>query len=486
MPISGRYCGLTAVITGVRSIDKYRKLAFNTFVFAVGSFGSKIFSLLLNNLYTRHISPAGFYTKSLIETTALFLLPVFTFSLTEAVVRYSLDEKQEKKRIFTTAAVLIAAGLMLMILLMPLIRLIPVLKPIREYTVMLAVYVCMSSARSLCSQFVKARGMVRLFAFDGILTTMILFILNVVFISRMEMGVDGFMLSVILSDTCSACFLFIAAGLRDFFDIRSFSKELGKKLVGFSLPLIPTTVMWTFTGFSDQIFIGNLCGEESAGIYSAASKVPSLISMLSTVFFQAWNISAITENDSEGRNEFYEKVYRAYESVLFIGSAALILLIKPVSAVLINYETFPEYGTAYLYAPVLIAAAVFACLDLFLAAIYTATKHTVNALVTVCAACVANILLNVCLIPRLGIRGAAIATLFSYLLCFAIRIVDARRYVPFRFSAVRNIFNTCMIVLMCLLTVGQKGFVPVLGAAFVIVIFNIRAVFSAIRTQLKR
>ena len=163
-------------------MDKYRKLAFNTIVFAVGSFGSKIFSLLLNNLYTKHISPAGFYTKSLIETTALFLLPLFTFSLTEAVVRYSLDEKYEKKQIFTTAAAFISAGLMLMVMLMPFIQLIPVLAPIKEYTVMLAVYVCTSAARSLCSQFVKARGMVRLFTFDGILTTMTLFFLNVIFI----------------------------------------------------------------------------------------------------------------------------------------------------------------------------------------------------------------------------------------------------------------------------------------------------------------
>ncbi len=467
-------------------MDKYKKLAFNTVVFAAGSFGSKIFSLLLNNLYTKHISPAGFYTKSLVETTALFLLPVFTFSLTEAVMRYSLDKKYEKKKIFTTAAVLIFAGLLLMILLMPFIGLIPVLAPIKEYTVMLAVYVCTSAARSLCSQFVKARGMVRLFALDGILTTMTLFFLNVIFISRMEMGVGGFMLSVILSDACSALFLFISAELRGFLDIHGFEKKLGKKLLRFSLPLIPTTVMWTFTGFSDQIFIGNLCSEEAAGIYSAAAKLPNLISMLSGVFFQAWNISAITENESEGRDEFYEKVYRTYESVLFIGAAALILMIKPASAVLINYDNFPEYSAAYLYAPLLIAAAVFTCLDLFLAGIYTASKHTVNSLVTVFAACAANIFLNIYLIPGFGIYGAAAATFLSYLACYWIRIADARRYVPFRFSALRNIFNTCMIMLMCLLTVRQKDIIIILAAAFAIVLFNIKAVLAAVRAAVHR
>lgn len=467
-------------------MNKYRQLAFNTIVFAIGSFGSKIFSLLLNNLYTRHISPTGFYTKTLIETTALFLLPVFTFSLTEAVVRYGLDKKYRKKEIFTTAGVLIFAGLMIMIIVMPFIEMIPYLSPIHEYTVMLTVYVCISSVRSLCSQFVRARGMVRLFAFDGIFTTMTLFIFNVLFISRLEMGVQGFMLSVILSDACSSVFLFISAGLHRYLDVRCFSRKLGASMMKFSLPLIPTTVMWTFTGFSDQIFIGNMCSEESAGIYSASTKIPNLLSMVSTIFFQAWNISAITENESEGRNEFYEKVYSAYESVLFIGSAGLIFLIKPISAVLINYDTFPEYSTAYLYAPVLITASVFTCLDQFLSGIYSATKHTVNSLVTVTVACVANIILNTHLIPVWGINGASIATFLSYFICFWIRMADSRRYVPFRFSIPKNILNTLLVLVMCRLTAEQAGIIPVAVIALTVLLVNIRALFTTVRMLLKK
>lgn len=467
-------------------MNKYRQLAFNTIIFAIGSFGSKIFSLLLNNLYTRHINPVGFYTKTLIETTALFMLPVFTFSLTEAVVRYGLDKKYNKKHIFTTSAVLIFAGLMIMIMLMPFMQIIPFLSPVHEYTAMLAVYVCISSVRSLFSQFVRARGMVRLFAFDGIFTTMTLFVFNVLFISRMELGVKGFMLSVILSDACSSVFLFISAGLRRYLDIRCFRKKLGKSMLKFSLPLIPTTVMWTFTGFSDQIFIGNMCSEKSAGIYSAATKIPNLLSMVSTIFFQAWNISAITENDSAERNEFYEKVYSAYESILFIGSAGLILLIKPISAILINYQTFPEYSKAYIYAPVLITAAVFTCLDQFLSGIYSATKHTINSLVTVTIACTANIILNMYLIRIWGIQGASIATFLSYFICFWIRIADARRYVPFRFSIPKNILNTVMILAMCLLTVKHSGFIPVLVLTLIIVLLNIKALLTTVRMLLKR
>ncbi|EWM54089.1 lipopolysaccharide biosynthesis protein [Ruminococcus flavefaciens] len=437
-------------------MDKYKKLAFNTVIFAAGSFGSKIFSLLLNNLYTKHISPSGIYTKTMLETLALFLLPVFTFSLTEAIIRYGLDNRYKKKQVFSTSAVIMLAGLAAMILFVPLLHLIPVLRRITGYSALLYIYVCTSSLRALCSQFVRARNMVKLFSLDGIFATMTLFLFNIVFISKLGMDVKGFMISMILSDTCSALFLFIAAGLGKFADIKSFSAPLGKSMLKFTLPLIPTTIIWTFTGFSDQLFVGNMhsdkvfLGDDAAGIYSAATKIPNLLSMLSTIFYQAWNMSAITENDSAGRDRFYTRVYSAYESVLFIGAAVLILLIKPVSAILINYSTFPEYSTAYIYTPLLITAAVFTCLNLFLSGIYTATKHTKNAFYSILAVALTNIVLNLRLIPVCGIQGAAFATFLSYLLCYCIRIIDARYFVPFDFSVIRTVLNTVLLLLMCI------------------------------------
>ena len=461
-------------------MNKYRKLAFNTVIFAIGNFSSKIFSLLLNNLYTKHISPSGFYSKTLLETIALFMLPVFTFSLTEAIVRYGLDKRYDNKQVFTTASVLTLSGLTAMIFIAPMLQFIPLLRPIRGYMILLIIYIFTSALRALCSQFVRSRDMVKLFSFDGILTTFTLLIFNLIFISGMGLGVKGFMLSTILSDALSTVFLFTVAGLKNYFSINSFSKKLGKSMLRFTLPLVPTTVMWTFTGFSDQLFIGNMhsdgvfLGENAAGVYAAATKVPNLISMLSTIFFQAWNMSAIMENDSKDRDLFYEKVYSAYEAILFIGSAGLIILLKPISAILINYNSFPEYSDAYLYTPLLIAAAVFTCFDLFLASIYTATKHTKNAFWTIFAVCIVNIILNYFLIPCWGIQGAALATFISYLLCYCIRMIDARYYVPFGFSPVRITVNTSLLLAMCAFMIFQ----PVLYMLWLVMLAAAVCVFN--------
>jgi O-antigen/teichoic acid export membrane protein len=463
-------------------------------IFAIGNFGSKILVLLLTRLYSNNISPADSSTKELLEITANFLLPIFTFSMTEAIIRYGLDNRYNKAEVFTTATVLNSVGLVLMLILSPLFRIVSFLDFIDGYTILLLIYVCTSSFRALCSQFVRARGMVKLFSLDGILATLTLLIFNLVFISNFHWGVKGFMLSVILSDLCSALFLFAVAKLHQFLSIKSYNKRLATSMMKFAVPLIPTVVMWVITGFSDRLFIRYMhstkveLGESAAGIYGYATKVPNLISMVSTIFFQAWNMSAITENDSADRSRFYEKVYGAYEALLFIASAFLIAGVQIITPIFVSTARFGEYGTVYKYTPVLVVAVLFMCLDQFLSSIYTATKHTKNSFWTSFAASMANIVLNFFLIPEWGIQGASIATFLSYYLCFWARIIDARYYVPFRFDAVKSCINTTILLAMCWVVIAKPEAYPLWLAAAIAaeIALNYKAFVMTVMKMLKK
>jgi O-antigen/teichoic acid export membrane protein len=306
--------------------------------------------------------------------------------------------------------------------------------------------------------------MVKLFSIDGILATLTLFIFNLVFIAGLHMGVRGFMLAVILSDLFSSLFLFIVADLRKFVRADAFNTALARDMMKFAAPLIPTIVMWTITSLSDRMFIRNMksdrvqLGESAVSIYGYANRIPNLISMVSTIFFQAWNMSAITENDSADRNKFYEKVYGTYEAILFIASAGLLLLIKPVTGFFVVSSTYSEYADVYLYTPILVVAVLYMSLNQFLGSIYSATKHTKNSFWTALIACSVNIILNIALIPEWGIQGASIATFLSYYVCFWARIIDARYYVPFRFNAMKSLLNTGLLFLMGWLIIASPKF----------------------------
>ena len=92
-------------------MNKYKTLALNTVVFAIGSFGSKILSFLLTNLYTKYFDGAFVYnTKEVLKMCADMLIPLVGMSITEAVIRYGLDKNYEKESVFSNAVVIMLTG----------------------------------------------------------------------------------------------------------------------------------------------------------------------------------------------------------------------------------------------------------------------------------------------------------------------------------------------------------------------------------------
>lgn len=472
-------------------MNKYKNLIFNTMILAVGTFGSKILAMFLTRLYTTYMGADILGTKELIETTANFLIPVFTFAISEAVIRYGLDKDFDNKQVFSTAISVQFFGMLIMIMLSPILSTIPYIK---GYTLWLVIYVIVSALRQTTSLFIRSIGYMKLYALDGIIATLTLFLFNIFFISYLDMGLKGFMFSIIASDLFSFVFLFFTTRLWRNFSIKAADKEITKTMMRFSIPMIPTSIMWIITGFSDRLFIKYLPGPEgevgdtAAGLYTAASKIPNLVSMVSTVFFQAWNMSAISEYGSKGIGKFYQRVFEAYQSIMFIASAGIIVLVEPLSKLILNYNNHPEYALAVKYTPVLILSVLMMCFNMFLSSIYTAAEKTRNSFWTSFIVTVLNLILNVFLIRYYGVHGAVATTFVSYVVCYIIRIIDARRYIYFKVNHVYTAVNIISILILAILQVNlpdSKNIYLVLIGLFIVAI-NFRFVLDAAKNILSR
>ena len=428
-------------------MNKYKKLAVNTVVFAIGSIGSKILSFFLTGLYTANFAggTAEFNTKGILEMFANFLIPVVTFSIQDAIIRYGLDKNYEQKAVFSNAVTVFKYGVIGFLVLSPLLALY---RDIRPFVPLLALYIIVSGFRQISTQFARARGFVRLYAADGILCTLSLFIFNVIFIKFCGMGVTGFLLSVIGSDLLSGITVWIAAKHGPFYSRKYVDKELLEVMLRFSVPLIPTALLWIVTGFSDQLFVRHIVSASEAGIYSGATKIPNLISMVSSVFYMAWNMSAITENDSEGRSRFYTQIFEAYQAMMTLAAGFIIVFSSVLNSMLLKTNQDPKYINCKLYTPLLVVAVLLMCYNQFLSSIYSVTKHTKNSFNTSLVAAVLNLVLNAVLIPKYEIYGAVAATFASYFVCYLIRIVDTRRLIPFKVAHWRFAVNLGALLLL--------------------------------------
>ncbi|MGN0268598.1 MAG: polysaccharide biosynthesis C-terminal domain-containing protein, partial [Lachnospiraceae bacterium] len=123
-----------------------------------------------------------------------------------------------------------------------------------------------------------------------------------------------------------------------------------------------------------------------------------------------------------------------------------------------------EYFGSWQYVPVLSMAMIFSAFASFMGSVYVVAMKSFLSFWTAMAGAGMNVLLNLLLIPAVGIQGAAAATLASYLLSFGIRAVSARRLIPFRLYTGRLVCSTVILAVQTVFTVGALPMWPVVQA----------------------
>lgn len=430
-------------------MDKYKKLISNTVIFAIGTFSSKVLVFLLMPLYTRVLTNAEYGVTDLIIQTGNLLLPLVSLGIVNAVLRFGLERTSRKSDVFTTGLLTIMGGFVILLLFWPLLD---QLEFISGHTGLIYMFVLMSTLRSLCSQFVRARGQVRLFAVDGILSTVTTILFNLLFLVALQWGVFGYVLAIVCSDALSVLFLAFNATLWKYVHIHSIHWPTSLMMLKYSVPLIPNTMLWWITNVSDRYIVSYMLGNDANGLYAVAYKVPSIVVLVSGIFMDAWQMSAVTE--TKGRERFFTKVFRCYCSLLFIVGSGIILFCKVITKLLVS----DAFYSSWQYIPFLVLATVFTCIVNFLGSIYMVEKKSMLSLATTTVGAASNVVLNFLLIPQFGVNGAAVATFISYLLVFLIRAWDTRRFVKLRYSGLRLTVNTILLLLQSIVMIWEVPF----------------------------
>ena len=425
-----------------------KKLASNTLIFTVGKFVSKLIVIFMLPFYTSYLTSAEYSTADLITNLCNLIIPIACLGVSEGIFRNAAEREVDKESFFTNGTLLMIIGGAVFLALSPLLNLFEYFS---NYIWLIIIYVLASNIHSVCSQYVCAIGRTKLFAFQGVLNTMLTVLLNILFLVGFNMGINGYVLSIVLADLLSTVFLMFTAKLHRAFKIKKTSRRVMWELMRFCLPLVPSTVFWWITGVSDRYMVAYMCSDEMNGLYAAAYKIPTLLTYVVVIFNDAWKLSAVSESeDREQCTRFYSGVFKYYIAVMFAGGAML-----AVGAQIFAKILFAEsYFAAWTFIPILSAATVFTALDTFLGSAYFTVKRTGMSFWTSLAGALINIALNIALIPTYGATGASVATYISYFAVFVLRAVTMHKFIPFKMYPIRLVINTVLITaIACVMTV---------------------------------
>lgn len=431
-------------------MNKYTKLLKNTSIMGVGAFLSKVLVFLLLPIYSSVMSTADYGVADIVAQSSNLLMPIVTLGICTAVFRFSCDKKTDHKAIFTVGFIILLFGMVLFAAFIPLFKKVYVLD---EYLLLFGLYVFMYGLHTLCGQYLRGVDKVKEFAVKGVLCTVFTLVFNILLLVVFPLGVTGYLVANILADFFTVVYMFRVGNLVDAFDIKKFSFGLLFEMLKYSLPLVPTTICWWITNISDRYIVLYMVDESASGIYAMSYKIPNIITMITGIFSDAWQMSLIDESNQGSVSKFLTKIFESYKAVLFIVGSGLILFVKVITGILIKNDFY----IAWKYTTLLVVATICMSMVNFISVIFHVKKKSVNSLI--CATCGAgiNILGNILLIKSYGAVGAAIATVISYVIVYVVATSRSLEYVKYKVFFTKTMVNIGLLTVQSIIMMLVPG-----------------------------
>jgi len=201
----------------------------------------------------------------------------------------------------------------------------------------------------------------------------------------------------------------------------------------------------------DRVIIQAFLSERELGFYTAAF---SLAWQISTVYAQPFEMAVVPAYtnlyEKEGPNptrEFLARVTRLY----YLGALPLIAGLFAVREDIIVVFASQKYRAAQTVLPLLIAGfLIYGARNALGAGLFLAKRSKLSGAIAASGALL-NVVLNLLLVPRFGIEGAAAATAFGMLAVVVVMTVLGRRWVPFPLSLGRLALyaaGSCLMVVV--------------------------------------
>ena len=165
---------------------------------------------------------------------------------------------------------------------------------------------------------------------------------------------------------------------------------------------------------------------------------------------------AETGTVSAAHLQFYGSVWRTFIAGMVLSASGVIAF----SRLAVRRLAEEEFFAAWQFVPVLCLAMVFASFSTFLSSVYVVSKRSGLSFWTALLGAGSNVALNLLLIPRIGVLGAALATLLSYILVFLVRAVSIRKLLPFSLAVPTVLLDAVLLTVQAVfLTLQIRGWI---------------------------
>ena len=394
-----------------------RRLATTGAAYTASSVLSKLFAVALLPLYTRHLSPQDYGAAEVLTVAVIAVAITIRLGLIEALMRFYYQANEDRAEVVKTSFAAMAIGAAVAVAAaMPfapqvsealLDRSEPGLTRIAIAGI--GVFVLYDMLLALFRLDERARAYFA-YTIANILITIPVTVWLVVFEDKGatglligQFGVGALVTAALVAAQWGRLSLIPDAGLL-------------RRMLRFGLPTMPAELSLYSLSFIDRILIVHLAGLGKAGLYSLAVKFAQGVQVLVRGFQLAWPPLAYSITDDGEARAAYAVIVTWFVAACSFAVMAMWLFSRWIVRLLAAPQFFGAHEAVGLVATGVMLYALY----FVLIVVIGRTGRTELSFPATATGMVANVILNLILVPPLGIVGAGIALVASYVLLLAV------------------------------------------------------------------
>ena len=426
--------------------DKIKALSKETLIYGTNTIIGRFLNFLFVPLYTNIFAPGEFGIIANIYAYIAILNVFFTIGLESGYFRFAstLEEGNNKENFTHPFLGIFINSLLLSGILFIFAGNLNTLFLVDESRIHLirytAVILYFDAISIVPFAYLRLQHKAVLFVSLKILNIVINVSLNFILILVLKWGIESVLISNIIASVVT--FLTVCPIIYRNISV-SFNKNLARELLKFSLPYIPAGISSNLVQVINRPMLFAITGDpNSVGIFQANYKLGIFMMLFVSMFEFAWRPFFMQNFKLPEAKKLFSKIMTIFViagSFIFI---ILTLFIEDIVKVpLLGRGTL--VGKAYWSGLVIVPVILFAYLLYgmyinLMAGIYIKKKTKYLPFITGGAA-LTNIVINLLLIPSLGIFGAAVSSLLSYLAMLIGIFLVSQKYYPIQYEYSRII-----------------------------------------------
>ena len=442
-----------------------RRLATTGAAYTAASILSKLIAVALLPLYTRYLTPTDYGAAEVMFAAVVSASIIVRFGTIEALLRFYYKDDEDPSWVvatsfaalfwFSTAAALIA---------------LPFAGPISEALldqpapdlarIAIGGLWVLTMVEYLLTLF-RLEERARAYFVTTLVNVLAAIGLTVFLVVGRDEGARGLLLGSYVSGAVVAVALIFVHRRRLSLRIDG---PLLRRLTRFGLPTMPAELSLYLLNFVDRIVIVRSAGLAEAGLYSLAVKFAQAVNVLVRGFQLAWPPLAYSiRDDGEAR-----RTYAAVVTWFVAGCAFVVTGMWLFSRWIVRALAAPQFFDSYEAIGLVATGVTLYALYMVLVVILGRTGRTEFNFPATIAALVANLALNLVLVPSLGIVGAGLALVASYVVVVSLMYVFTQRLfpVPYQWARLARVLAvSAVLVGLGELLLPGSGFAGFLGRA---------------------